>query len=349
LHVVSLTPDDIERRTFSIETRGYDRDEVRKFLFEVAASLRLALSTTTPPITEPGPATTERLTVPFTDDTGTEGEARLVPPPTTSVDLERLGGEVAELLRAAQNIVTTCHDRAADEAAAIREEAEHDAEEIRRRAEGDVLWHHEQAKRVLITAQEQADAIVADAEAQGRAVLASAKEQAKRHARQVTMQLRQHAEHILRAERDTLRRLHEAHTDIAAAIDTLTTGDHRPVVDLTDLPPQLQVSQEADGLDVDAAADASAAAADPVVRMVRSAVVRAAEHASESGPVDPPTAAAVGRTTSGRVDTSTKAALGSDGSGPSGPTSDGSAGRGATVHAINGGRGPGRTPGPADR
>jgi DivIVA domain-containing protein len=50
---VNLTPDEIERRTFSIEARGYDRDEVRKFLFEVAARLRLAFHTTQPPISYP--------------------------------------------------------------------------------------------------------------------------------------------------------------------------------------------------------------------------------------------------------------------------------------------------------
>ena len=40
---MSLNPEDVARRTFAIEERGYDRDEVRTFLFEVAAALRLAL------------------------------------------------------------------------------------------------------------------------------------------------------------------------------------------------------------------------------------------------------------------------------------------------------------------
>ena len=40
---MTFNPEDIARRTFALEERGYDRDEVRTFLFEVAAAMRLAL------------------------------------------------------------------------------------------------------------------------------------------------------------------------------------------------------------------------------------------------------------------------------------------------------------------
>ena len=45
---VHLSPDEIQRHTFAIEDRGYDRDEVRDFLLEVASALRLALHTRYP-------------------------------------------------------------------------------------------------------------------------------------------------------------------------------------------------------------------------------------------------------------------------------------------------------------
>lgn len=47
---MALGPDDIERRTFATVASGYDPDEVGKFLFEVAATLRVARHATQPPL-----------------------------------------------------------------------------------------------------------------------------------------------------------------------------------------------------------------------------------------------------------------------------------------------------------
>ena len=94
---------------------------------------------------------------------------------------------------------------------------------------------------------------------------------------------RRHAEQILRAEREALRRLHEAQAGVAAAVELLTGSEIRPVVDLTELRPSVRLGEldvetvEDDDRGEDARPDRSND--DPVVRMVRSAVDRAAEHA----------------------------------------------------------------------
>src|SRR5690606_20872900 len=142
VRAVPLSPDEIERRTFAIEDRGYDRDEVRVFLLEVAAALRLALHTTRPPTPEaparpapaPAPASADQDGDPF----------------------GRFGAEVAEVLRAAHDAVAALHHQADAEIAARHVEAIAEADELRRQAEAEATWTQDRAKRVLITAQEQA-------------------------------------------------------------------------------------------------------------------------------------------------------------------------------------------------
>jgi DivIVA domain-containing protein len=265
---VHLSPDEIERRAFAIEDRGYDRDEVRVFLLEVASALRLALHTTRPPSVSP-PAATE-----------------LAPPtvttPTSADDFARLGTEVAEVLRSAHEAVAALHQQAEVDIAARHDEALADAEEVRRQADNDATWTHDRAKRVLITAQEQADAIVAEAEANAAELLTNARRQARDHADQVATRTRRHAEQILRAEREALRRLHQAQAGVAAAVEMLTGSETRPVVDLTELRPNVRLgplSLEAPDPDPSPAESVN----DPVARMIRNAVDRASQHAQGSG------------------------------------------------------------------
>jgi DivIVA domain-containing protein len=266
---VHLSPDEIERRTFAIEDRGYDRDEVRVFLREVGAALRLALHTTRPPTTaaaDPAPATAA---------TG------------STDDFARLGAEVAEVLRSAHDAVDALHHQAALEIAARHEAAEADADEVRRRAEHGAAWTQDRAKRVLITAQEQADAILADAESAAAEHLASARRQAKEHADEVATRTRRHAEQILRAEREALRRLHQAQAGVAAAAEMLSGSETRPIVDLTDLQPSVRLGTINVELADPADATPPSSENDPLVRMIRSAVDRAAEHARDAAGDEP--------------------------------------------------------------
>ena len=267
---VHLSPDEIERRTFAIEDRGYDRDEVRVFLREVAAALRLALHTTRPPmpIAEPAP------------------EVRPPPGPATprasadSDDFTRLGSEVAEVLRSAHDAVAARHAQADAEIAARSTEALARADEVRRQAEVDATWTNDRAKRVLITAQEQADAIVAEAEASAAELLATARRQAREHADQVATRTRRHAEQILRAEREALRRLHQAQAGVASAVEMLTGSASRPVVDLTELRPNVRLGSLSVEVSPEPAPEPTTVTAtnDPLARMIRNAVERAAEH-----------------------------------------------------------------------
>jgi len=357
--VVNLTPDDIERRTFALEERGYNRDEVRKFLFEVAARLRLAFHTTQPPVSyksrrapaeptdEPGateaPSSVDAAatTDPFgtgldpTDDPAARpsrngnrthahddlanplgdplaalaGTSDFSAPSTSALDAfadqataeaveaaeavdaigalepadgyQQLGAEVAEVLRAAHDAVAARREQAEKVAEAVRAEAHADAAEIRRQAEADAVWQHDRAKRVLIAAQEQADAIVAETESQAKAIIASAREQAEEHAQHVAAQARRHAETILKAEREALHRLHDAKAGLTAAIDFIGAGECRPVVDLTNFRPYVQLGHVSVEMQDDHLADSDAAAQDPLVRMVRHAVDRAVDGAAE--------------------------------------------------------------------
>ena len=274
-----LSPDEIQRRTFAIEDRGYDRDQVRDFLLEVASALRMALHTTRPPTTAAAAAAT--AADPRTGDTVTSGGAD---------EFARLGTEVAEVLRAAHEAVAALQEQADRDIEGRLLDAEARSEDIRRQAEADATWNQDRARRVLITAQEQADGIIAEAERAAAELIDVARRQAKDQADQVATRTRRHAEQILRAEREALRRLHEAQAGVAAAVEMLTGSEIRPVVDLTELRPSVRLGEldvetnEDDDRGGEARPDRSSD--DPVVRMVRSAVDRAAEHARLVGPGD---------------------------------------------------------------
>jgi len=275
---VHLSPDEIQRRTFAIEDRGYDRDEVRDFLLEVASALRLALHTTRPP------ATASPAGLPVAEEQAADA----------GDDFTRLGREVANVLRMAHDAVALLRDQASLEIEGQRQDATARAEELRQQADADAAWTHDRAKRVLITAQEQADAIVADAERAATELIETARRQADDHTEQVAASTRRHAEQILRAEREALRRLHQAQAGVAAAVEMLTGSESRPVVDLTALRPNVRLgslSLDIDGPDPnedDGGPDTSGtgrrdhSADDPALRMVRRAVNRAVEHAQRS-------------------------------------------------------------------
>jgi hypothetical protein len=179
------------------------------------------------------------------------------------------------------------HGQADTEIAARHEEALADADEVRRQAETDASWTHDRAKRVLITAQEQSDAILAEAETNAAELLATARRQAREHADQVATRTRRHAEQILRAEREALRRLHQAQAGVAAAVEMLTGSETRPVVDLTELRPNVRLGSLSIEVEPDPAAEREPTTNDPVARMIRNAVDRAARHAQETAGAPP--------------------------------------------------------------
>lgn len=299
---MALSPDEIERREFALVSLGYDADEVRKFLLEVAATVRMSRHDTHPP-----DLLRARTTADIPDDLRTDAArwpARghdssngpvdavsfFIPPAVPRVapatrpatrettpgktsdtaaaaggadPFDQVGTQVAELMRAAHESVTAILEKADLDAAAIRDDAEHDAREIRRRSEADAAWQQDRAKRVLTTVQEQADAIVAEAEAQGRAIVANAAEQADVHAKQVTEKAQRHVEDILRAEREALARLHSAQHDVGRAIEAIVRADNRPVVDVRSPEADLRFATDRSGDGSDGASRADRDSSDP--------------------------------------------------------------------------------------
>lgn len=319
---MTLNPEDIARRTFAIEERGYDRDEVRTFLSEVAVSFRAAqhgppggpepLPDATAAIEIPAPTGEFLMELAFSTDPQSDHDPEVAPSTIVTGDLgshaldigqadvehfAQLGADVAEVLRATHDVVTLMQEQAESDARvigeqaeldahAIRAQAESDAGEVGRRAETEAAWHVERAKRVLMTAQEQSEIIVSEAEAQARAVLTSARDQAEEHAAQVAARARRHAEQILRAERESLRRLHEAQAHVAEAIEMLADAETRPVVDLTDARPNVRFGVVSVPMDDDNQNDDDASTTGLMSKDPVARMVRAAVGRAVTGAVD---------------------------------------------------------------
>ena len=186
---MALTPEDIEQHTFKVSRRGYDKVEVDRFLGEVAKGYRdlrqradeAASSTGEPaevPVRTPD-ATTEGGGALFSLDRTTEPVAPLVvgaPPETLDPvpggdDFQRLGTEVAEVLRTAHASVAQLHHDAEVEAAVIRQRAEREVTDLRRDAEV-------QAALIRQAAERDAAALRADAESYASRLRAEADEYA---------------------------------------------------------------------------------------------------------------------------------------------------------------------------
>ena len=255
---VRLTPEDIEARRFRLAPNGYECEAVDRFLVEVIEALR------NQPVA-----------------TGDSDE------------FSRAGQEIASVLRAARDSAGAMRAEAEGLAASMRSRAEIEVSDLRRQADEE----REQANLLLVDAQRRAEAIVHDAEAQVAGALASATAEAEARAREITAEAEKQLDDILRSERAAQQRLLGARTDLQQAIDRLSgTTDASPaqrsLLDLTVAPhvrsgPGTVVGGSVpapNGTMVDpgaqvAPADA-AVATDPLLRMVRAAVGRAAEHSS---------------------------------------------------------------------
>lgn len=186
---MALTPEDIEQHTFKVSRRGYDKVEVDRFLGEVAKGYRdlrqRADEAASPPgeptelpVRTPG-ATTEGGGALFSLDRTTEPVAPLVagvpPEPLDPApggdDFQRLGTEVAEVLRTAHASVAQLHHDAEVEAAVIRQRAEREVTDLRRDAEV-------QAALIRQAAERDAAALQADAESYASRLRAEADEYA---------------------------------------------------------------------------------------------------------------------------------------------------------------------------
>lgn len=286
---MALTPEEIEGRQFPLVARGYDPKLVDRFLTEVAASYRYAMHHLLP-----GVARSQRPDA----DRGADQASH-----------ERIGAEVTDILRAAERVADSLRSEAERQATELRSTATAQADEIRAEAERE----RQQAKKALLRAQEQAEALVRDAERQAQQRLAEVEAEAEQRADRLLSGVRRRAEQMVRAEAAAVQRLRAVRDDIEAAIVRVAGSETEPVVDLTsgepvvrigDFPPPETLDGEAAGEpavgEPDHVARIEVLPADPhrrpgpdrrrdlsteeerdsLRRMVRAAVLRAAEHSA---------------------------------------------------------------------
>lgn len=143
-----LSADLIGERTFDVVRRGFERDEVRDFLRQVASSVR---------------GLHQRLEE--VDQARRDAEQRALHPDINEdVLMERVGEETASILRSARAAAADMRTRAADEAAEVVDEAQQRAGQIRGEAEGAMARSVEEANRaaeeIRTGAQATADQLV---------------------------------------------------------------------------------------------------------------------------------------------------------------------------------------------
>lgn len=267
---MALTPEDIETHTFKVSRRGYDKVEVDRFLGQVATSYRdlqrsaadasgsIVLDTdpATAPLPRRVPGATTAADDPTADAsspaTGRGGQLfALDDSGAVGDDFNRLGSEVANVLRTAHHSVATLRHEAEVEAAMIRQRAEREIADLRQeadnyatrvKAEADVYatdrateanFSHREAERVLAEAQAKADANLADTERR----IISITEQAEAVAAARTTEIMADANRRLEEARGTEQALREqliaAHGDLAAALSRFP-AETDATVDLTD-------------------------------------------------------------------------------------------------------------------
>jgi DivIVA domain-containing protein len=272
-----LTPDEIERQGFAIEHRGYHRDQVRDFLYEVAAALRLALQGNQSPVFGPPP-------------TWSHGSADHAPGSPPFDNTRILRAHLTASLRQEAELDTDAEailERARQESVDIVDQARQEADELLGDAEAEAEHLREKARRMLAAAQEEAGSVVTEAEARARRVLKGARQDALNHAQQVSTTLEARAEQLVEAEQGTLQRLNETRRQLSKVIEELAGAE--PVVGPTIEILRLAVDARTTGepsltgspetpVELDPA-DTGDPSDHPVSTMVRAAVARAMDAA----------------------------------------------------------------------
>lgn len=210
-----LTPDQIEQHTFSLVAQGYEPEAVRKFLLEVAATVRLALHTTNV----------------------TAATAASTPPPPPADPFERVGAEVAGVLRAAEDAANALRVEAEEEAAALRAGAEEEAATLRAgigaelralRADAET-----EAAALRVDARADVDAMREDARREAAEIRRLAEAEAVAVAERASLDadaIRQRAETDALAHHDRARRLLTAAQEQADAIVAEAEAQSRAVL-----------------------------------------------------------------------------------------------------------------------
>lgn len=249
---MTLTPEDIETHTFKVSRRGYDKVEVDRFLGQIATSFREVQSGAA---TVPGPAPLPQRVPAATgaapgDAQGTVA-GELFEVEADRDDFNRLGSEVADVLRTAHHSVATLRHEAEVEAAVIRQQAEREVADLRREADeyatrikseadtyaGDraaqANFSRREAERVLAEAQAKADANLADTERRVAAITGRAEAMAQARTEEILADANRRITDAHSTEQALRQQLIAAHGDLTSAIGRFPATPE-PVVDLSD-------------------------------------------------------------------------------------------------------------------
>jgi DivIVA domain-containing protein len=207
-----MKPEDIQGRDFLVGLRGYDKDEVRVFLAEVAAAHEAVLTELEAVRTAPA----------------VETPAPVAPAPTET--FEDLGASVAAILRTAQESATGITGEASSKAAELRDDAERYAEKLRKEAEV--------ARDLAIDAAEgiktQAAAELAEARAEAERIVREARETVKQIEIESEARMKNKADEVTRRENALRARLAEAHEELQLALVALGDDIAAPAVEVAD-------------------------------------------------------------------------------------------------------------------
>lgn len=274
---MAMTPEEIEDKKFLVGLRGYDRDEVRKFLASVADDYRTVLADESKSRAGAnGSSDAARSDTESTIATAKPSQrnqpaaSKATPRSAESAepqDWARMGEEVAAVLRTAHEQVAALKQKAQDEASAHKASVEAQAGRTRasaekyeseRRAKAEKYETDlrakaeeaaearkrqadaelEQAKRTLANAQDEALSLVADAEKRAKRMLQTTERKARSKADEVLSQARAELAELTASQEQASQWLENARTYIGEAIGSFRSA---PKSDLSEPP---EVSDE---------------------------------------------------------------------------------------------------------
>lgn len=205
-----MRPEEIQNHDFLVGLRGYDKDEVRAFLTEVAAEQ-------------------ERLLVALEQSQAQAAQAPAAPAAQgADEDFESLGAGVAAILRTAKEqagqITGDAQARAAamqEEAESIRREAKESAASLREQVSAETEALRERVTGEADQLRQQAEQHVADARAEADRIVREATDRVRQIEIEHDARMNNKAEEIARREEAARQRLLEAADEVQLALVAL--------------------------------------------------------------------------------------------------------------------------------
>ncbi len=258
---MAIAPEKIADQEFQVGLRGYDRDQVRKFLSLVADDYRAVWEKSEGPTNgtsardaTAGPSSV--ATEPASPHTPTPSEVKAgqtSPPETTSPEVwAQMGDEVAAILQAAHEQAAALKRKAHQEAANAKAEAavtrsaaetyaadlltkaETAAESLKARTEAEL----KEAKKALAHAQNEALSLVADTDRRAKQMLQATERKARALPDEMLAEARNELTHLTQSQQHLYQWLETTRNHITEAIGThqsTVNPDLTEPLDLTEI------------------------------------------------------------------------------------------------------------------